>query len=409
MLKAPIWTTWARYKTDVSQNKVLRYAQEIVDRGLQRSVMEIDDRWQSAYGDLDFDRRKFPNPCAMVSQLHAMGFSVTCWVMPFVEERSQAYKEGAAHGYFVRSKAGRSWWHKPGFFSWWNAPPVVALDVTNPDAVEWFVARLKRLQEITGIDGFKFDAGEPCFLPRKFRTLNPITNPQEYTRLYITQVAGQFSGGVSEVRTGHMSHEVAVLTRMGDRFSTWDVSNGLQSIIPTLLTSGLLGYPFCLPDMIGGNAYFGVRPDSELMVRWAQLNALMPAMQFSIAPWDLSRETEKLVASALAVRQKLSGVLLQLAEDAAHALKPICRPLWFLDPYDEVTYTIHDQYALGDDVIVAPVVHKGANKRDVYLTQGQWHELHDDSVVFEGGQWLRDLSAPLDKLPCFVRVGALLR
>lgn len=45
VLKAPIWTTWARYKTDVSQNKVLRYAQEIVDRGLQRSVMEIDDRW----------------------------------------------------------------------------------------------------------------------------------------------------------------------------------------------------------------------------------------------------------------------------------------------------------------------------------------------------------------------------
>lgn len=59
--------------------------------------------------------------------------------------------------------------------------------------------------------------------------------------------------------------------------------------------------------MIGGNAYFGVKPDSELMVRWAQLNALMPAMQFSIAPWDLSRETEKLVASALAVRQKVRG------------------------------------------------------------------------------------------------------
>lgn len=38
---------------------------------------------------------------------------------------------------------------------------------------------------------------------------------------------------------------------MGDRFSTWDVSNGLQSIIPTLLTSSVAGYPFCLPDMIG--------------------------------------------------------------------------------------------------------------------------------------------------------------
>ena len=48
---------------------------------------------------------------------------------------------------------------KPGFFRWWNTAPVVALDVTNPEAVAWFVHRLRRLQEETGIDGFKFDAG----------------------------------------------------------------------------------------------------------------------------------------------------------------------------------------------------------------------------------------------------------
>lgn len=69
-------------------------------------------------------------------------------------------REGASRGYFVRSEAGASWWNKPNFFKWWNSPPVVALDVTNPEAVDWFVARLKRLQETTGIDGFKFDAGK---------------------------------------------------------------------------------------------------------------------------------------------------------------------------------------------------------------------------------------------------------
>jgi len=69
-------------------------------------------------------------------------------------------REGAPRGYFVRSAEGSSWWRpKPGFFRWWNSPPVMALDVTNPEAVDWFVARLKRLQEATGIDGFKFDAG----------------------------------------------------------------------------------------------------------------------------------------------------------------------------------------------------------------------------------------------------------
>ena len=59
---------------------------------MQRSVMEIDDRWQSAYGDLTFDAAKFPDALGMVRQLHAMGFKVTVWVMPFVEESSAAYR-----------------------------------------------------------------------------------------------------------------------------------------------------------------------------------------------------------------------------------------------------------------------------------------------------------------------------
>jgi alpha-glucosidase (family GH31 glycosyl hydrolase) len=77
-----------------------------------------------------------------VDELHRLGFKVTLWVMPFVEERTAAYKEGAELGYFVQSKHAPPRL-KPGFFKWWNTPPVVALDVTNPAAVDWFVNRLK--------------------------------------------------------------------------------------------------------------------------------------------------------------------------------------------------------------------------------------------------------------------------
>ena len=68
-----------------------------------------------------------------------------------------------------------------------------------------------------------------------------------------------------------------------------------------------MGYPFCLPDMIGGNAYFGRRPDRELLVRWAQANALMPAMQFSIAPWDAGADVAELCRASLALRDSLAG------------------------------------------------------------------------------------------------------
>ena len=431
LFKDPIWTTWARYKTHVSQDKVLAYAKEICDRGLPRSVMEIDDRWQVAYGDVTFDRKKFPDPVGMVNQLHDMGFKVTTWVHPFVERQSEAYVEGAAKGYFVGCdmadhplEHGPLGWilqakhrhdhamcavdqrgpggSKIGFFKWWNTPPVAALDVTNPDAVEWFVARLKKLQADTGVDGFKFDAGEPCFLPRMPRTHRPLSTPAEYTQLYVQQVAGQFAGGVSEVRTGHSTQDVALMYRMGDRFSTWDAANGLRSLIPTLLTSGVLGYPFCLPDMIGGNAYFNTFPDKELLVRWAQVNALMPAMQFSLAPWDLGRDTELLVAKAIAVRKKLEDYLVMLAEEAAESLMPICRPLWMIAPGEEDTYQIQDQFALGNDIIVAPVVCRGARRRDVYLTEGRWRDIVDGSVI-DGGRWLKNVASPLDHLPVYIR------
>ena len=129
------------------------------------------------------------------------------------------------------------------------------------------MGRLKRMQEKYGIDGFKFDAGEPCFLPKNFKTQHPLRYPAEYTELYVKRVAGAFQGTVCEVRTGYRTTDVANFVRMGDRFSTWSISNGLQSLIPTLLTSGILGFPFTLPDMVGGNAYFGAKPDAELMVR----------------------------------------------------------------------------------------------------------------------------------------------
>jgi myogenesis-regulating glycosidase len=381
---------------------VEKFAAEIVERSLPRSVLEIDDRWQAAYGDTAFDTAKFPDAAGMVARLHEQGFLVTLWVMPFVEESSACYAEGAARGFFVRSNVSAGLGLKPGFFRWWNSAPVVGLDVTNPEACEWFVGRLKALQEATGVDGFKFDAGEPCFLPASFRTYRPLTHPSEYTRAWVVNVASRFQ--VAEVRTGHGSTAVPLLTRMGDRFSEWGEDNGLASLVPTLLTSSVLGYPFCLPDMIGGNAYFGRSPSAELMVRWAQTSALMPALQFSIAPWDLGAETDALVRASLVQRQPLIELIVQLSQRAVDGLEPICRPMWWLAPLDEQTFRISDQFALGDDIIVAPVVTKGALDRDVYLTDGLWEDAALPGVRHQGPRWLRAYPAPLDALPIFHRV-----
>ena len=98
-------------------------------------------------------------------------------------------------------------------------------------------------------------------------------------------------GTMVEVRTGWRAQEAAVFTRMLDRDSVWTDRNGLRTLIPTLLQFNLEGYPFVLPDMIGGgNGFSDLAPAKELFVRWTQANVFMPAMQFSFAPWDYDQQ-----------------------------------------------------------------------------------------------------------------------
>lgn len=439
----PIWTTWATSHADVTQESTVAVAKQILnaksESGLPNgSIIEIDDRWQSRYGELKFDPVKFPDPKAMVKELHDMGFLVTVWVMPFLQESSEACQEAKRLGYLVEGGQPPNefsevltggfgqilgttvkvfvdrfdWppghWEggggggnlEPGQFRWWGTQPVRAIDFTNDDACEWFVKRLKKLQQEVGLDGFKFDAGEPCFLPFGARTRVPLKRPQDYSQAYVTKVCSRFP--LSEVRVGMGTNAYNGLVRMGDKDTVWGVDNGLQSLVPTLLTSAVLGYPFTLPDIIGGNAYWNQTPDTELMTRWAQASAFMPAVQWSIPPWDVSNSAYAACVKVIRMREELLLPRLPaLSQRAKESLEPICRPMWWLSPNDSETFAIDDQFAVGDDMIVAPVVQKGALSRTVYLPSGSWREYGSNAVI-SGGQRIT-VDAPLDKLPVFIR------
>lgn len=406
MMQYPIWSTWARYKDAVCQQDVIQFANEIVARGLPRSVMGIDDRWSVKYGDLGFDAQKFPDPKAMVHQLHHMGFKVTLWVTPFANLDSNAVC-GEGRKYFVKTKDGEI-----GQFEWWQPTRVAALDVTDPDAREWFVKGLRRLCDQYGIDGFKFDAGEPSFLPERSTLQNTMVSPSEYTRTWIHEVASKFE--YAEVRSGVRGcQRASPMFRMFDKFSTWGLENGLASVLAALLTSGMLGYPFCLPDYIAGNAYGDETPDAELMIRWTQATSAMPAMQFSIPPWSMGEKCERLVFAALEWRKKFfwKHIEAQL-EEAAENYKPIARPMWWEEPTRKDVIDVCDQFMLGQDVVVAPIVNKGESLRRVFLPTGFWRRVNlNDSCslssdLHKGPAWIEQVSAALSDMPTYVKVSA---
>jgi len=432
---------------EVDQAKVEGFADEITRNGFPRSHMEIDDRWSIAYGDFEFDSFKFPDAAGMIRRLHQQGFSVTVWIIPFAEPSSRAFAEGAAAGHWLRGSDGR-----PQEVTWWQGRGVL-LNVSDSRALDWFEARLRRLMADTGVDGFKFDAGEGDFVPSSDKSMgHDPPGRNSYARLW-AQFASRF-GGAGEVRAAHASQDVSIWVREFDKESVWGEANGLMSLVTTALQLGVIGYPWVLPDMVGGNAYnaaitqpavdsdnsvhagvgehageangpsgkspgatddvtdvtseteeapdtfwFGSLPEEELYTRWCFANALLPAVQFSIAPWQYGASTTAACRQALDLRKLHLPLLEELSMSAVRTGAPIVRPLWWLDPLDPNCQAIGDEFLLGNSTLVAPVLRKSAVKRDIYLPRGKWAT---KGRIYEGPTWLYAYAVPQDDLAIFV-------
>ena len=393
LFEKPTWTTWARYKTAINQNVVLQYADDIIRHKFPYNILEIDDRWQVYYGDLGFDSNLFPNPKEMVDELHSRGFKVTLWVIPFLDPRSFAFAEGNKKGYLVCNPDGL-----PYLVDWWQGKGGL-LDVSNPAALDWFFDRLAKLQNSTGVDGFKFDAGEACFLPIDAVTYGIISG-NDYTHIYVDAIAKRFQ--FTEVRSGWNNQKAGIFFRQWDKTTSWGLDNGLHSVLTGILALGLAGYPFVLADMVGGNEY-DEKASPELMIRWTQLNSLLPSLQFSLAPWDYGKECEEICRSYAAMHTEFSPKIIEIAKSSLITGDPIIRPIFWHSPHDEKALLCDDEFLLGNEILVAPVVTPNTLERDIYLPTGKWQD-YWTQYIFAGPIKVENYPAPLHVLPIFIRI-----
>ena len=183
----------------------------------------------------------------------------------------------------------------------------------------------------------------------------------------------------------------------------------LQALIPETLLIGLMGYPFIIsPGVLVQERSVGYSYDNhatgleELYIRWIQTVALFPSIHFGAPPWSVGGNATRIVQDFLQLRQKYMRNIDECAEEALLSGAPILRPLWWLSPHDPHAQSCQDQFVLGDDVIVAPVLHRGWRSRDVYLPYGYWYDnLRSESVI--GPRWLLDYPVGLRELAVFTR------
>lgn len=393
LVDGPQYNTWIEMPYTPTQEGVLAYARSLLEAGLPPGAIIIDDNWAPDYGDWQFDRTRFPDPQALVDELHALGFSVMLWIVPFVSPDGAVFRMLRERGLLLRGGDG-----EVAVRHWWNGYSGV-LDLTNADSMAWFREQLDRLMAEVGVDGFKFDAGDI----RDFRDddlaangTSPVDQCEAWARLGIQYPFNEF-------RASWKSGGLPLAQRLHDKPPTWG-AGGLGSLIPEGIAQGLVGHPFICADMVGGGdlARFAdvAGVDQEHFVRYAQCASLFPMLQFSLSPARML-DAEHLAATLAAVklRQSLMPEMLALVDHAAATGEPIVRAMAYHHPGLE---TVTDQFMLGEDLLVAPVLDKGAKLRTLIVPEGIWRSL-DGEVEIGSGEV--DLPVELTSLPVFRRLG----
>ncbi len=394
---APQFNTWIELIYLQNQEGILQYARDIVAHGYPAGVLMIDDSWQRAHGIWEFRRDRFPDPMAMMDELHALGFKVMLWVSPFVSPDTPECLKMRREKLLVRVNE-----KTPAVIPWWNGFSCV-LDLSNPAADAWLMEQLTSLMERYGVDGFKFDAGAPFYYLDEYVYYEPGCSGVKQTQRF-TELAARFA--YNELRETLNQPHLPCAQRLRDKAPAWQ-GNGLDTLIPNSLAQSLVGYPFICPDMIGGGEYSHFQSgdlsflDEEMVVRAAQASAMLPMMQYSVAPWRiLSKENAQRCLEAALTHQRFAPYILETLEDCLRTGEAVIRPLEYMWPHQGYE-RINTQFMLGEKYLVAPVLEKGLTRMAVTLPAGRW--IADDGQRYEGGQTV-EVATPLDRLVWFERL-----
>ena len=411
------------------QAEVLADAAAIREHDLAGSVIWIDRPWEQKYNDHTFDAAMFPDPKAMIEELHAMGFRVVVWSSPYlddtlVDETAQAL----ANGWFPEVPGG-AWVDKFG--------PLV--DLTHPGAAELWRSLISNCTTL-GVEGFKLDYGEDVQLgffgvrlPFLFHNgETEATMHHHYAWFFHQPYADMLpaDGGFLLSRAGTYGDQTLTTTVWpGDldsgfqKYGDGSHVGGLPSAVSGGLSLSTSGYPFYGSD-VGGFRHG--RPTKHAMARWIEAAALGTIMQTGGGgknhnPWDFAlydgapelgdeKTTSQFDEELLAIYRdyarlhtRLFPYIYTYAQQAHDTGRPVTVPFGFAFP--ELDHHPDHEWLLGDALLVTPVVDE-TFERTVTFPGGRWVDWFTGEVVIGPTSVKRPVA--LAELPLYAREGALI-
>ncbi|MBO4341200.1 MAG: glycoside hydrolase [Bacteroidales bacterium] len=399
MFTMPQFNNWIETVVlGINQENAETFVDKLHESGFPCGVVMIDGGWQRYHGCRDFNPDTFPDPVRLFDKIHSYGYKGVLWIAYFLSPDSRpeyvSYKP-AAQNILVRSKSNPS---DPALVWWWNGISVT-MDLTREDIRRKFTGELKAMAERFHFDGYKFDGGDPEYFRGDGLFSAPWMTAADFGQAY-NLVCEDFP--YNEYRAGYNCSGKPIVLRHYDVGHSWEQ---LRAVIPNLTVAGLLGYPYAFADMIGGGLSSSYMPGAsfshKIFIRSCQMQALMPMMQFSAAPWRVLTEEECEICRALAnLHVQFGPYIMEQVHHASATGEPIMRTMEYEFPgcgYERV----NQQFMLGPKYLVAPVTNEDDSKT-IYLPAGRWR---DDLGRTHRGPKVLDLkNIPLDRLPYFEKI-----
>lgn len=373
------------------------------DKGIKRCVFT-------------WNKKRFKDPREFFAQMEKRGVTVSPNVKPGILLIHPRLDEMKAKGMFIKASDS----DEPGIETWWGGKGVFA-DFTNPSTRTYWKEMLKEnvLEYGTSSvwnDNCEYDSLVDkdcrCDFEGKGGTIGQLKSVMSNIMCHITDEAihETFTNTRPYIvcRSGHCGIQRYAQTWAGDNLTCWD---SLKYNIATILGMSLSGVANQGCD-IGG--FYGPSPEAELMVRWIQNGIFQP--RFSIhstntdntvtEPWMYGDCTDY-IREAIGLRYQLSPYLYSLMERAHKTGLPIMEPMCSAFQEDVKCYEEGVDFMLGDSLLVANVVEKGAVSRKVYLPEGETFYDFYTRAAYEGGRTV-ELPVDLGSIPLFVRSGAII-
>ncbi|MDB5190726.1 MAG: glycoside hydrolase family 31 protein [Segetibacter sp.] len=383
------------------------------------------DSVKGTMGNLAWVNKKaWPNPRKMISDFKKEGTKTILITEPFVVRSSLNYT--ASKKFHAVDSAGNPYVLKDFYFG-----EAGLIDIFRNDSKDWFWSKYKPQMKL-GVEGWWGDLGEPEKHPENlyhnlkslgFKRLFKADEVHNlyghlWTKMLFDKYAKEYPTKrlFSLNRSGFAgTQRYGIFPWSGDVSRSW---NGLQAQLPVMLGMSMSGVPYIHADAGG---FAGGEKDPELYIRWLQFASYTPifrphgteltgiennAINYPSEPALFDEPHRSIAKRIVDERYAMLPYNYTLAYEQAANAKPLVSPLYYYFSADTTTYNVEDEFMWGENILVAPILQKGAATRRVYLPKGKWYD-QKFFTQHEGDKWYTD-SAQLASMPIYLKAGSFI-